>query len=208
MIAIAEQLSSSKGERGEAANIALAHKIAAASDAGSVKELIRLVETGKTAVQNDAIKVLYEIGAEKPKLIASHAAAFTAILGTQNNRLQWGAMTALDAITSVKPDEIAKHLQKILAAAKTGSVITKDHAVGILVKLAGTKKHAAKALPALTQQLKTSADNQFPMYAELSLTAFTGKMRTQFVQILNTRMKKLPKASQQKRIEKLLRKLT
>src|SRR5262245_40506247 len=128
---ILEQLSSSKGERGEAANIALARKIAAASDHGAVKELIRLCETGKAVVQNDAIKVLYEIGAENPGLIAGATSAFIALLGSKNNRLQWGAMTALDAIAGFKADAIAKHLPAIVDAAKKGSVITKDHAVGI-----------------------------------------------------------------------------
>lgn len=206
-MSIENELSSTKGQRDETANIALAQKILKSGDAGSVTELIHLMQAGKTAIQNDAIKVLYEIGAEKPALIAKHVPAFLTALKSKNNRLQWGAMTALDAIATVKPDEIAKHLTAILAVAKAGSVITKDHAVGILVKLAGNKKHAARALPALTQQLKTSADNQFPMHAEMSLPAFTGKVQANFVQILKSRAKKLPKASQQKRIEKLIRKL-
>ncbi len=208
MMSITDQLSSSKGQRGEAANIALAQKIAAAGDKESVAELIRLVETDKPGIQNDAIKVLYEIAALKPELIAGRVSFFAGLLASDNNRLQWGAMKALDLIAAFDADLIAEQLGTILSAANQGSVITNDHATAILVKLAGIKKHAAQALPPLFSRLKNSPANQFGMYAEMCAPVLDEKAMVEFQAILKSRLKSLPKASQQKRIEKLIHKIT
>src|SRR5690349_22821742 len=51
-----------------------------------------------TLFRSDSIKVLYEIGTEKPALIAKHSQVFTKLLQSKNNRMQWGAMAALDAV--------------------------------------------------------------------------------------------------------------
>jgi hypothetical protein len=205
---VIDQLSSSKGQRGEAANIALAKKIAASDDKTSITELIRLVETDKPGIQNDAVKTLSEVATLRPDLVASHVGFFAGLLSNQNNRLQWGAMTALDAIAAFDPDLIAEHLDLIVAAASLGSVITNDHAMGILVKLAGTKKHAARAVPPLFRRLKVSPANQFGMYAEMCEPALDADARKEFLAILQSRLKSLPKVSQQKRIEKLIQKIT
>lgn len=205
---VIDQLSSSKGQRGEAANVALAKKIAASDDKSSITELIRLVETDKPGIQNDAIKTLSEIATLRPDLVAMHVGFFAGLLSNQNNRLQWGAMTALDAIAAFDPDLIAEHLDLIVAAASLGSVITNDHAMGILVKLAGTKKHAARAVPPLFRRLKVSPANQFGMYAEMCEPALDAAARQEFLAILQSRLKSLPKVSQQKRIEKLIQKIT
>jgi hypothetical protein len=117
-------------------------------------------------------------------------------------------MTALDAIAAFDPDLIAEHLDLIVAAASLGSVITNDHAMGILVKLAGTKKHAARAVPPLFRRLKVSPANQFGMYAEMCEPALDADARKEFLAILQSRLKSLPKVSQQKRIEKLIQKIT
>ena len=138
------------------------------------------------AVQNDAIKVLYEIGALKPKLIAGHAEAFIALLGSKNNRNVWGTLQALELIAGEAPAVLAKNLDAIVAAADKGSVIAKDKAVGILSRLA-LAGHA-KAVPVLLERVRDAAPNQFPMYAELALPAIGDKDRAAFRAILETRL--------------------
>lgn len=208
MSGIADQLSSSRGQRGETANIALARKITAAKDHTSITELIRLLQTGNTPIQNDAVKVLYEIGAEAPQLISDYVGVFLAFLDNQNNRLQWGAMTALGSISRFKPEVIVEKLPEILAAAKKGSVITKDNAIGILVKLSAAAEYRKTTVPSLMEILRTAAANQFAMYAELAASVLDGTDLVTLREILEKRIKNLPKASQQKRIEKLIRKIT
>ncbi|NUQ06049.1 MAG: hypothetical protein HUU31_19320 [Anaerolineae bacterium] len=42
--------------------------------------------------------MLYEIGYAVPDLIADYAADFLALLGSRDNRMVWGGMTALGVI--------------------------------------------------------------------------------------------------------------
>ena len=136
--------------------------------ASVVKELVENLANKNKAIQSDCIKVLYEIGECEPALIAPHAAEFGELLGSENKRLVWGAMTALDAIAAVNPVGVHGLLNNILAAAAGESVIARDHAVGILIKLADHPKFAKQCWPLLLEQLRTCPGNQLPMYAEQS----------------------------------------
>src|SRR5206468_12175633 len=64
--------------------------------------------------------VLYEIGEHKPALVAGHSKKFIALLDSSNNRLQWGAMTALNSIVDENAKQIYPALNKIIAAANKG----------------------------------------------------------------------------------------
>jgi HEAT repeat protein len=84
-------LASSLGRRDEGPNVELAQLIAKIDDMSAVKELVENLSNKKSDVQADCIKVLYEIGDKKPKLISGFAKQFLALLGSKNNRLVWGA---------------------------------------------------------------------------------------------------------------------
>ena len=164
-MSVLDKLAGALGRNDERPNVELAEALAAKGDSKAIEELVAALSAGPVAVQNDAIKVLYEIGALKPKLIAGHAEAFIALLGSKNNRNVWGTLQALESIASEAPTVLAKNLDAIVAAADKGSVIAKDKAVGILSRLA-LAGHA-KAVPVLLERVRDAAPNQFPMYAEL-----------------------------------------
>ncbi len=72
-----------------------------------IKELTELLHHKDKNIQSDSIKVLYEIGERgAAKLITPYCKEFGEILKTKNNRLIWGAMTAIDAIASVNPEVV------------------------------------------------------------------------------------------------------
>jgi hypothetical protein len=197
------KLASALGRNDERPNVELAEALAAKPNAAAVTELVELLTTATVAEQNDAIKVLYELGERKPEAIASHVGAFIALLKSKNNRNVWGAMSAIDTVASVRPKEIAAALKDILAAADKGSVIAKDKVMSTLSKLALAGE--AKAMPALLERLDTAAVNQLPMYAELALPA-VGAHKATFQAILERRLPDLPPAKQA-RVAKVLRKL-
>lgn len=203
---IIEQLASSLNRRDEAPNVELAQRIASSHDDNAVNELVQLL-SGNRAVQNDCIKVLYEIGAQDPTLIANHVNAFIGHLSSKNNRLQWGAMYALDTITHERHKAIFAALPTILAAAEKGSVITKDHAVNILIKLCGMDPYADDAFVLLMEQLLRCNTNQLPMYAERALPVVHDKNKATFVKTLRARLEEVDMESKRTRIEKVLRKL-
>ncbi len=133
-MSILDQLASVQGIRGTEPNKILARKIAEDNDAAAVKELVDNLTNKNRNIQSDCIKALYEAAEINPKLIAPHVKAFGALLKHKNNRLVWGAMTALDAIAAEQRPVIYSMLPDIMDVAEKGTVITKDHAVGILIR--------------------------------------------------------------------------
>jgi hypothetical protein len=204
---VLNKLASALDRRDEVLNQELAQQIIQQKDKNAVKELVENLSNKDKNVQSDCIKVLYEIGEHLPVLIAEYDKAFIALLENKNNRLVWGAMTALDSITTLNPEGIYKNLAKILAAADKGSVITKDHGVNILIKLAAEKKYAGNALLLLLEQMKNCPTNQLPMYAENALPVIGNDYKKNFVKVLASRLSEIEKESKQRRVEKVIKKL-
>ena len=204
-MSILEKLASSLNRRDELPNQALAQEIVQKEDVEAIQELVTNL-SNKKAIQNDCIKVLYEIGSQKPALIANYLDEFVKHLSSRNNRLQWGAMMALNAIANERPGEVHAMLPTILSASDGGSVITKDHAVNILIKLCSIEGYADNAFSLLTEQLLKSPVNQLPMYAERALTIVNKDRRGLFVDTLGSRLGDIGAESKRKRVEQVKRK--
>ena len=204
-MSIIEKLASSLNRRDEVPNQELAKEIVLSKNKKAIKELVENL-SNKKAIQNDCIKVLYEIGEQEPKLIANYINKFVEQLNSKNNRLQWGSMIALNTITNELPKEIYTILPTILEVADKGSVITKDHAINILIKLCAIKDYSSGAFTLLIEQLLKSPTNQLPMYAERAVPIIDEKNKTLFVKTLTTRLSDVEKETKRKRIEKVIKK--
>lgn len=206
-MSVLDKLASSLGRRDEIPNQQLAADIVKRGDRKAVVKLVDALDHKSKAIQGDVIKVLYEIGEKKPGPIAEHCGRFVPMLQSRHGRLVWGAMIALDYIAAVDPKQVAKSLDKIMAAANGDSVIARDHAVGILVKLCAVKPHAAKCVPLLLEQLATCPNNQFPMYVDVSLDVLRLAAPDKLKATIEKRLPKLEKASQKTRVQRALKKL-
>ena len=205
---VINKLASSLNRRNEVPNQKLAKQIANKNDKKSVKELVDNFFHKSKDIQNDCIKVLYEIGERKPALVANYVKEFIALLDNKNNRLQWGAMTALNTITLENPKAIYSALPKIIATADKGSVITKDYGVNILIKLCSVKQYADSAFSLLIEQLLNSPTNQLPMYAEKAMPIISDKNKTLFIKTLTSRLGDIEKDTKRKRVEKVINKVS
>ena len=206
-MSILSQLATSLNVRSEVPNQVLARKIIKSSDKKAVKELVENLENKDKNIQSDCIKTLYEIGEQEPELIAPYDKEFLALLDHRNNRLVWGAMTALDGIAGTNPKGIYKNLGKILDVAKKGSVITKDHAIGILIKLAKVKAYHDNCMELLLAEFKTAFTNQLPRYAEDTLPVMSDKYKKDFRKVLISRLKDFEAGTKRARLEKVIKKL-
>jgi len=204
---IIDKLATSLGRKDEAPNQELAKYIADRDDRGAAKELVDNLYNKDKGIQSDCIKVLYEIGDLKPSLVAEYSNEFVTLLDHKNNRLVWGAMTALDAITIENPEVIYKALAKIVDIADKGSVITKDHGVNILIKLCSVEQYADHAFTLLIEQLKKCPTNQLPMYAENAISIVNDTNKVVFIETLLSRLDDIEKDTKRKRVEKLIKKL-
>jgi len=204
---IKDQLANVLGRRDEEPNIVLAEKISKTSDKNAVEELIGLVNDKSTRMRHDAIKTLYEIAERKPELVTSYYKEIISLLDHKDNRMKWGAMHALSAISKVKPDLLAKNITTILDAMDHGSVITRDHGIFILCRIASLKKYHDDAIELLLEQLQNAPVNQFPMYAERIAEVITPSYIKRMENIIHTRKDVMEIPSKEKRIEKLLKSL-
>jgi len=203
-MSILGRLASALGRNDERPNVELAEALAAAPDVAAVGELVAVL-SGPAAVSNDAIKVLYELGARRPEVVAPHVDAFLKLLGSKNNRNVWGALQAIEAVTQVVPDAVAAALPSIITAADGGSVIAKDKAVQILCKLV-TAGHP-EVQPVLLERVDAAAPNQFPMYAEAASVVVDAAHRERLARILEARLMRIETSAERVRVEKSLRRL-
>lgn len=202
-----DELAHSLGRKDEVPNQELANAIVQCTNNEAVRELVKNLHHKSKDIQNDCIKVIYEIGTLKPEMIAAFSSELINLLDSKNNRLQWGAMTALNAITAIKPEAIYNALPKIIATADQGSVITNDHCVGIMIKLCGVKKYNESVFSLLNERLLKSPDNQLPMYAENAFHVINTENKAAFVKTLTSRIRGIEKESKRFRIEKVIRKV-
>lgn len=201
------RLASSLDRRDETPNIELAQEIATEKNKDAIEELIAQLSERDKGLQNDSIKVLYEVGEIVPSLIAGYLPIFVELLFHKNNRLQWGAMTAINCIAGEDPKGVYEVLARVMQAADRGSVITRDQAVNILIGLCRHQSYREDAFALLNEQLLKSKPNQFPMYAERSLPIIEDYNRERFKKTLFIRLDELEQESKRKRIEKVLKKL-
>lgn len=200
---VLDRLAGALDRRDEQPNVALAEDIVARDDKAAIVELAEAVRSGSARQANDALKVLYEVGARRPDLVGGQCPVFIEALKSSNNRQVWGAMTALDAVAEQRAETLVAELPAIIAAADRGSVIAKDHCNSILVKLARAG-YGDKAVPLLVERLKSAAPNQFPTYAEEMAPVITPEAKPGFLAVLKGRLDGMVQASKRKRVQKLL----
>lgn len=201
------QLASSLGHNDERPNILLAETLVANRNAEGVRTLVDLLNGRNKALKSDALKALYEVGARAPEMIAPYIAQFKNLLASPDNRMVWGAMCAIDAIAACRPEAVFRILPQVMAAVDKGTVITRDHAVKAMVKLAGSEAYVRTVLPLLHEQLRTCPTNQLPMYAELVSTVVKGPEAARTIAILSERMASVEQTAKRKRIERVLARL-
>jgi len=200
-------LTSSLGQKGNEANIALARQIALSENHEAIKELVENLKNKNRKIQGDCIKTLYETAYLKPEMIADYFSDFLDLLTGKNNRLVWGGMIALMTLTDIRSKEIFNSLGLIMKTVNSGSVITIDCGVEILARLNMYSEYFDTTDPLLAEQLWKCPIKQLPMYAEKSLNSIKHKNRDIYQSILVNRLAECEKDSQTKRIEKVLKRI-
>ena len=205
---LADRLASALDRNDEAPNIELAQSLAQQKDISSeILELFGIANHGSKAQKHDAIKVLYELAALRSEAFGNKVTFAIDLLDTKDNRILWGTITLLSEITYADAEGIFRNLDKIMEAAKNGSVIAKDRAFEILVKLASYADYFDKAASQIETSLLSAAPNQLPMYAEKSISAYSGRNPEQVINILQKRISDLPTEAKRKRLEKAIKSL-
>ncbi|WP_088042424.1 hypothetical protein [Bacillus sp. EAC] len=207
-MSVINKIASALNRNDEEPNVKLAIQIVNEHNKDSVKVLVDNLFNKNKGIQNDCIKVLYEIGDRDSSLLIDYLDEFLTLLDSKNNRLQWGVMTALNSVTLSIPALINSALPKIISAGDKGSVITKDQVVNILIKLCSIEEYEENAYNLLIEQLIKSPTNQLPMYAERAMPIIKEENKQLFVEILTSRLDEIEKESKRKRVEKVIKKIS
>jgi hypothetical protein len=196
-----------QNRRDEVPNQELARELVAKQNTDGIREIAENLWNKDNNVQNDCIKVLYEIGELQPELIASYVGDFIKLLKSKNNRLVWGAMTALATIAAISSKEIYDNLDQIFAALKEGSVITIDNGIKTLAIIASVNDEYNKRIfPFLINHLKTCRPREIPQHAEKTMVAVNFRNKDEFLTVLNERQSDLT-TSQMVRIKRIYKEI-
>jgi hypothetical protein len=191
-MSILNRLASSQNRRDEIPNQELARDLAAKKDKAGIREVAENLWNKDKKISSDCIKVLYEVGYIEPKLIADYAEDFVKLLKSKDNRLIWGAMTALAEVAKADADVVFKNLDAIKKAKETGYVITIDNAISTLASTASANEKYSKAIfPYLLQHLSFCRPKEVPQHSERSFPAVNSKNKNEFIKILEKRTEDL-----------------
>ncbi|TCN01517.1 hypothetical protein EV294_101973 [Paenibacillus sp. BK033] len=206
-MSVVNLLASRLGRKDEEPNIELAQRLASEENVAGIQEIIENLSSKDKKIRHDCIKVAYELGEIRPELISPYALRFIELLGSRDNRLVWGAMTALSTIAETASGAIMEHVDQIVSAMNTGSVITVDKAVLALSKLAAVSEANNKVIfPFLLRHLEGCRSKEVPQHSESVLLAVTAPNIEEYLKVLRAREQQLTDA-QLKRVKKIYRTL-
>ncbi len=160
--------------------------------------LNELMNTKNKSVQSNYIKLLYEIGREDADLINPYTKEFIFLLSSKNNRVVWGAMYALAAMTYL--DEMVNYMFEIVDAINEGSRITYDAGIKVLVNITNKFKHVG--FSELKLKLLECDAKKLAAYVEETIICNDEEVRNEVINIIDKRISEFSKASQIKRLEK------
>lgn len=202
-----ENLACRLGRNDEEPNIELAVMLSENEDKTGIQEIVEGLKGKDKAVASDCMKVLYEIGERKPELAAPYVLDFIALLSSKNNRLVWGSMTALAAITALKSEEVYRNLPAVKKAYEEGSVITIDNSMTVFALLCKADKNYEKEIfPFLLEHLSLCRPKETAQHAERISLCIHRDNCVEFIRVLEQRKPDLAD-SQIKRLDKLIKRL-
>ncbi len=194
------------GIRNEVPNQELAKELAEEKNIEGIREIAGYLHDKNKSIQSDCLKVLYEIGYIKPDLIADYLDEFIEFLNSKNNRMVWGSMIAIAAISNVNPDGVIKEKKLILEKIETGSLITNIHGVNAIINISKCNEKYYKELRDNLFSLQAECRSiDFPKRAELMLEVIKDEDLDKFIQILENK-KSILSSSGIKRIDDAIKK--
>jgi hypothetical protein len=204
-MSIINKLARAQGRRDEVPDQELAAELVKKRDRAGIREIADNLGNRDKKIQNDCIKVLYEVGYLAPELIADYYDNFLRLLHGRNNRLVWGGMIALSTVAPLKAKELYEHSREIERVMDTGSVITVDAGVRVLAAIvAGNEKRSKDVFQYLLDHLALCRPKEVPQHAESTLVAVSKANKKKFISVLQKRLEDLsaPQASRVKRVLK------
>jgi hypothetical protein len=194
-----------QNRRDEVPNQELARDLAANRDQVGVNEIAHYLQDRNQGIQNDCLKVLYEVGYLEPALIMGFMDDFLALLMSKENRIVWGSMIALSTISVLQASAIYARREQIIQCMAKGSVITVDNGIKTLAQVASqSEEYRTTLFPYLIHHLQSCRAKEVPQHGEKILVAVSRDNKVSYIQTLESRLDGLT-TSQAARVKKLIK---
>ncbi len=181
-----------QNRRDEVPNQELARDLAAKGDEAAIQEIAANLHNNNPSIRSDCLKVLYEVGYQKPQLIAPYADEFLGLLDDRNNRMVWGAMIALATIAELRAERIWSRVGKVIEAIDGGTLITLVWGIRTLSHAAaGSASRTKRIIPKLRQYLQTCNARDVPTHLESMLPIIDRQGWAVLARVVESRKKEM-----------------
>ena len=154
----------------------LASEVIAGTSSVSLDQYVAQLSDPKDATSQQAAKVLEELSATKPELLAPHIEQLVTMLGSSRPRLAQTAAHVLPILARVTPAKVAKQLKTMQAAFPSASELAKDGLVRTFVALCvASVTYQKRLIDSFELALRTADAKQLPGWVEHILPALKGE---------------------------------
>jgi hypothetical protein len=206
MISVVDQILATVNLPTEAPSSQIAQSIAKTQDHASLEGIFSLLSHANKKVQRNAMRVIYKLSKIDAALLKPHLEALFGLLKSKQNRMVWSAMISIDSLTEVMPEQVYERLETILSVVNKGSVIVKDHTVGVLAQLAVHKQYHEEAMVLLIDLCKDAPVNQFPTYCERIAGIISPDYIEEFKLLILSRLEEMNTERKASRLQAILKK--
>ncbi len=148
---IADQLSSARGERGQAANVAVARRCV--RDPSLLEDIAAALREGPPRLAADAAEVLTKVAEEKPELVVPHLDLLLAGVRHRNGRVRWESAHAVALVAPHAARRMEKELDALAGIFRRDpGVIVRDYVLDTIAAVGTSSGKSAPAAFALLEE--------------------------------------------------------
>jgi hypothetical protein len=202
---VLEKIAFYQNIRNELPNQELARELADSEDHHGIAEIAAHLWDKNKNVRSDCLKVLYEIGYLKPKLLVAYTPNFLKLLDDKENRMVWGALIALATVADQRPHEIWQHIDTVIRVTAQGTVISVVWGIRAIAKVAAADPtYKTRLFPILLEHVRKCIPRDVPTHAESILCAVDATNKADLLALLESRKVEMTPA-QLNRLKKVMR---
>ena len=155
----------------------------------SVEDYVTQLADSREAVSAPANRIVEELIAHKPELLAPHIETLVGLLASPRSRAVHIAAQALPVLARVAPAKVAKHLKTMQAAFPAASELAKDGLVRTFVALCvASVTYQKRLIENFELALRTADAKQLPGWVEHILPALKGEPYAQARSVVEQRL--------------------
>lgn len=159
-----------------AAAASLASELIAGTSSVSVEQYVAQLSDSRDATSQHAAKVLEDLAAAKPELLAPQIEALVTLLGSSRPRVAQTAAHVLPVLARVTPAKVAKQLKTMQASFPNASEVAKDGLVRTFIALCvASVTYQKRLIESFELALRTADAKQLPAWVEHILPALKGE---------------------------------